>query len=204
MDNVYSCPDCLRGCRPISYCVLVLSIAFLIVTPCRADIFVKRLPDGTRCFSNRPNDQNWKLYAREKPLGHDVMLRKKAWLEDIVYGIATRHGLDPKLVKSIIEVESGCNPRALSSKGAMGLMQLMPDTAKEMGITDPWDPRENVKGGTKYLSLLLKRYRGDLVKALAAYNAGPTAVDEYNGIPPYQETKEYVNSVMAKVNGGGR
>lgn len=84
----------------------------------------------------------------------------------------------------------------------MGLMQLMPETAALMGIQDPWDPQENITAGTRYFSYLMKRYGGDIAKALAAYNAGPGAVDSYNGIPPYQETHEYVKNVLAIFNGG--
>jgi soluble lytic murein transglycosylase-like protein len=111
--------------------------------------------------------------------------------------------MNPSVIKSIIAVESGFDPMARSSKGAMGLMQLMPETAQELGVSDPWDPTENITGGTKYISWLLRKYNGDLTKALAAYNAGPNAVDTYGGIPPYQETTDYVRNVLARIYGGG-
>jgi soluble lytic murein transglycosylase-like protein len=111
--------------------------------------------------------------------------------------------MNPTIIKSIIEVESGYDPMARSSKGAMGLMQLMPQTAQDLGVADPWDPTENITGGTKYISWLLRKYNGDLTKALAAYNAGPNAVDTYDGIPPYQETTDYVRNVLARIYAGG-
>lgn len=170
--------------------------------PCYGDIFVRHDESGALVFTNCPTGTDWQMYAREKPK-YGYSSRSKSAYETIVASIAAREGMDPSLIQSIIEVESGFNSRAFSPKGAMGLMQLMPETARELGVCDPWDPVENITGGTRYLSRLLKRYRGDLTKALAAYNAGPTVVDAYGGIPPYQETQEYVNNVLAIFNGGG-
>jgi soluble lytic murein transglycosylase-like protein len=109
--------------------------------------------------------------------------------------------LDPKLVQAVIQVESGYNHRARSHKGAMGLMQLMPATASQLRVSDPYDPDENVRGGTQYLRHLIDRFPGRLDLAVAAYNAGPGAVERYNGIPPYRETRDYVSRVLALYNG---
>ena len=113
---------------------------------------------------------------------------------------AIKYGLDPKLVHKIIEVESYYNPKSVSKKGALGIMQLMPETAREMGVQDPFDPEQNIAGGTKYLATLLEMFKGDLQKALAAYNAGPSAVQNYGGIPPYPETQTFVAKVLQKLN----
>ena len=103
--------------------------------------------------------------------------------------------MQPALVKAVIAAESNFDPGAVSRKGARGLMQLMPDTAEALGIDDPLQPTDNVRGGTRYLRSMLDRY-GDLSRALAAYNAGPSAVDRYGGVPPYPETQDYVNRVL--------
>ena len=111
---------------------------------------------------------------------------------------AQRHGLDPALVLAVVSVESAFQPAAVSHKGAQGLMQLMPGTARELGVTDALDPAQNLDGGTRYLRMLVAQYGGDLGKALAAYNAGPGAVKRHRGIPPYRETRQYVDKVMKR------
>ncbi|MGH9713351.1 MAG: lytic transglycosylase domain-containing protein [Candidatus Acidiferrales bacterium] len=116
-------------------------------------------------------------------------------LERIVHAAAERHKVDPALVKAVISTESGWNPRATSRKGAMGLMQLIPETAKRYGGGNLYDPAQNVEAGTMYLKWLLDRYNGDLTKSLAAYNAGEHAVDNNGGMPPYWETRRYVQKV---------
>ncbi|HEX4963841.1 MAG TPA: lytic transglycosylase domain-containing protein [Thermoanaerobaculia bacterium] len=114
--------------------------------------------------------------------------------------------LDPKLVEAVIQVESGYNHKALSNKGAMGLMQLMPDTASLFNVRDAFDPQENLRAGTRYLRQLLDRFAGRVELALAGYNAGPGAVEKHGGVPPYAETRDYVKQVMALYRGdrGGR
>jgi hypothetical protein len=120
--------------------------------------------------------------------------------EDVVGSASHRYHLDPDLVNSVIRAESGFNPKAVSPKGAMGLMQLEPQTAAQLGVSDPFDPSANVDGGTRYLRELLVRYNFDLIKALAAYNAGPQRVEQYHGVPPYNETQAYVARVVRDFN----
>lgn len=111
---------------------------------------------------------------------------------------ARRHGLDPALVLAVAAVESAFQPKAVSPKGAQGLMQLMPGTAAELGVQDAFDPADNLDGGSRYLAALLAQYGGDVAKALAAYNAGAGAVRRHNGIPPYRETRDYVKKVLKR------
>ena len=121
-------------------------------------------------------------------------------LTDVVNQASGRYRLDPDLVNSVIKAESDFNIRAVSPKGAQGLMQLMPGTASQLGVPNAFDPQANVEGGTKYLRELLERYNFDLVKALAAYNAGPQRVEQFGGIPPYYETRAYVARVVKDFN----
>jgi soluble lytic murein transglycosylase-like protein len=121
-------------------------------------------------------------------------------LNEVVRIASGTYRLDPDLVSSVIRAESGFNVRAVSPKGAQGLMQLMPQTASELGVHNAFDPQANVEGGTRYLRELLERYDFDLVKALAAYNAGPQRVEQYGGVPPYYETKAYVARIVRDFN----
>jgi soluble lytic murein transglycosylase-like protein len=121
-------------------------------------------------------------------------------IPDAVSKASERYRLDPDLLNSVIRAESGFNPHAVSRKGAQGLMQLMPETASKLGVPNAFDPGANVDGGTRYLRELLERYNFDLVKALAAYNAGPKRVEQYGGVPPYYETRAYVASIVRDFN----
>jgi soluble lytic murein transglycosylase-like protein len=121
-------------------------------------------------------------------------------IADAVSGSSQRYHLDPDLVNSVIRAESAFNPRAVSNKGAQGLMQLMPKTAGNLGVKNAFDPETNVDAGTRYLRELLERYNFDLIKALAAYNAGPHRVEQYGGVPPYRETHAYVSRIIRDFN----
>lgn len=121
-------------------------------------------------------------------------------LDDVVDLVSNRHHLDPDLVNSVIRAESAFHTRAISPKGAQGLMQLMPQTASQLGVANAFEPSANVEGGTKYLRELLERYNFDLIKALAAYNAGPHRVEQYHGVPPYYETRAYVARIVRDFN----
>ena len=118
-------------------------------------------------------------------------------IEDLIEKYAEKNDLDVNFVKAVIKQESGFNPQATSRAGAMGLMQLMPNTARGLGVRDAYNPEENIMGGTKYLKSLMTKFDGNPELALAAYNAGPYTVQKYNGIPPYSETQRYVKSVIA-------
>jgi soluble lytic murein transglycosylase-like protein len=121
-------------------------------------------------------------------------------LNQVVSGAGERHQIDPDFINSVIRAESGFNNRAVSKKGAQGLMQLMPQTASQLGVANSFDPNANVEGGTKYLRELLEKYNFDVNKALAAYNAGPKRVDQYRGVPPYYETQAYIARIIRDFN----
>ncbi len=117
-------------------------------------------------------------------------------VENIIRTTASKYNLDPKLALAVATAESGLEPQAVSPAGAVGVMQLMPDTARSLGVQNIFDPKENIDGGIRYLRQLLNTFDGDTTKALAAYNAGPEAVKRYCGVPPYAETREYVDKVL--------
>lgn len=132
--------------------------------------------------------------------GSSISAHASTDLNEVVNSASAEYHLDPDLVNSVIHAESGFNSHAVSPKGARGLMQLMPSTANALGVNDAFDPEANVSGGSRYLRELLERYNFDLVKALAAYNAGPGRVEQYNGVPPFHETRAYVARIVRDYN----
>ncbi|MFC1836688.1 lytic transglycosylase domain-containing protein [Thermodesulfobacteriota bacterium] len=180
--------------------VLVLCGVVCLFSLCgsvHAEIYMRVHKDGHKEFSNTPSGTGWVFYSET---GHQPVIRfsksgKARSLEEIVQEICEKFDVDQALVKAIITAESNCDPFAVSSKGAQGLMQLMPGTARQMKVKRPFDPRENIIGGVKYIKGLMASY-GELRLALAAYNAGPGTVKKYAGIPPYRETARYVKKVL--------
>ncbi len=153
--------------------------------------------NGVTHFTNiRRADSRYKRVRMAKPPLHErYPAPQRAEYDALIGEMAGHYAVPPALVKAVIAAESAFNPRAVSHKGAQGLMQLMPKTAAGLGVRDPLVPEQNVRGGTSYLRRMIDRY-GDLTRALAAYNAGPGAVDRYGGIPPYRETRAYVERVL--------
>ena len=158
-------------------------------------------PDLPASASTASNTPGIATYARKGgPSSSARFTQTPIDLNEVVNTASGRYRLDPDLVNSVIKAESGFNVRAVSPKGAQGLMQLMPGTASQLGVPNAFDPQANVEGGTKYLRELLERYNFDLVKALAAYNAGPQRVEQFGGVPPYYETRAYVARVVRDFN----
>ena len=175
-----------------------------------AQIYAWRDVNGTLVLSDRSIDAPTTVYkvsgtpsyVTTRPAEDDGVSEDSRY-EPLIQEHATRRALRPELVRAVIQVESGFNARALSPKGAMGLMQLMPATARSLGVNNPWDPSQNIRGGTDYLRQLLDEYDGNEELALAAYNAGAGAVAKYGRrIPPYRETRDYVRKVGAAAGEG--
>jgi soluble lytic murein transglycosylase-like protein len=177
-------------------CAAALALSLASPAPARGRIYVFVDADGLAHFTNVPNDTRYVPLAPEPPPERRARAAPTRWEYDGLIGLAARqYRVPPALVKAVIAAESKFDPSAVSRKGARGLMQLMPATAQSLGVADPLRPDENVDGGVRYLRRMIERY-GDLPRALAAYNAGPEAVDRFGGIPPYRETRDYVKRVL--------
>jgi soluble lytic murein transglycosylase-like protein len=165
-----------------------------------ADIYRYVDGDGVIHYSNTQPDGKFSLYLREGPKAAPPKSKAASvdasWMYGYVDRFSRANDLPPALVRAIIKAESNGQRKAVSRKGAEGVMQLMPFTSKRMQVADPFDPIENIEGGIKYIKELLVAFEGDLTNTIAAYNAGPAAVRKYGGVPPYQETRLYVRRVM--------
>lgn len=198
-------------------------LAFVVHGEARADIYQCRRSDGSVLYTNKPSAGRCSLSVRSKgrrPAAHTSSRPTRlagppppqtpyftsstsrserfAQFTGHVRDAARLYQLPEPLIRAVMHVESGYNPHVVSRVGAMGLMQLMPRTATSMGVDDPFDPRQNILGGTRYLRILANRFRGDMILTLAAYNAGERAVEKHRGIPPYDETQRYVRNVLRR------
>lgn len=185
----------MRGLRSILPASAVRSAlaAALVLVPALASAGVEVKPGD----SGRTEITNENEVQRARRLSPSLVAPPENELLSSIERHAERRGLDPRLVRAVVQAESGYNPAAVSRMGAMGLMQLMPATARELAVARPFEPEENLRGGTEYLRSLLTRFDGRTELALAAYNAGPSAVARFGGIPPYPETLDYVRKVLS-------
>jgi soluble lytic murein transglycosylase-like protein len=178
-------------------------LVFAAVDLARGDIYRYEDEDSVH-FTDAPTDRRFKVFMRDLKKDRELRTKLKfstsvnpAEYDQIISSCASKYGVSPSLIKAVIHAESGYNPNAVSRKGASGLMQLMPGTARSLKVSNSFDPQDNVEGGVKYLRFLLDTFRGDVSLAVAAYNAGLNKVARYGGIPPYNETRTYVNRVLS-------
>ena len=186
------------GRIPLIQISFIIPILFLFLAPiASADIYRYIDENGVMHFTNTPtaSSGDFKLFLREGSKERRSWYYSKRY-DDLITKASKRHGVSFPLLKAIIRAESDFNPKAVSKKGAMGLMQIMPQNFKLLGLKDPFNPSQNINAGARYFRQLYDRFNGKLALSLAAYNAGPTAVDRYKTIPPYEETEEYVRRVL--------
>ena len=182
--------------KVIAIFFLALVVLFAVGLPVEADIYRYIDEKGVMHFTNTPTSsiQKYRLYIKERPKVTQRYSSEK--YDTLISDASERHGVSFPLLKAIIKAESGFDPHAVSKKGAKGLMQIMPENFKPLGIRDPFDPWQNINAGARYFKQMYDRFKGKLALSLAAYNAGPTTVDYYKTIPPYKETEEYVRRVL--------
>jgi len=176
-------------------CALVMLLSF--ATPVQADIYRYIDENGVMHFTNAPTSSvhKYQVFIKERPKPKKSSRNSRAY-DNLISEAADRHGISYPLLKAIVKAESDFDPKAVSSKGAMGLMQIMPENFRRLGLKDPFDPKQNINAGARYFKQMYERFKGKVSLSLAAYNAGPTAVDHYKTIPPYEETEEYVKRVL--------
>lgn len=177
--------------RIVGMLIAVLFL-FVVVPVVQADIYLFIDSQGVLHFTNAPTSSQYTLYIKERP--KPATATKK--YDGIIQEASNTFGLSFSLLKAMIKVESDFDSRAISKKGALGLMQIMPQNLQAFNIREPYDPKDNIMGGARYFKSLIERFEGKLPLALAAYNAGPTIVDKYRDIPPFKETQDYVKKVM--------
>jgi len=190
--------------------LLVVLTSFIFMSTLAPPAFASSLyrlvdEDGVTHFTNAPTDPRFRRIGALSGTAQGWLRLPEAVRSrfgEEIREVAARHGVAADLVEAVIRVESAFNPRAVSNKGAQGLMQLMPRTASSLGVRNAFDPRENIDGGVRHLRYLLDRYPGNVPLALAAYNAGEKAVDHYGGIPPYAETQQYVQKILGAGGAG--
>lgn len=193
--------------RSYSISIAVLAVALSVPNAGFAAYYVYQLPDGSRVITDRRHQSDsHKLVSKSrdvKNVGKKVtgqsdpyIGKRRKRFDPLITEVATRHNMDPALIKAVVHTESYFNPNATSRVGASGLMQLMPGTASIYGVNDLYSPRQNLDAGVRHLRYLLKKYKNSLGTALAAYNAGESAVFYYNGVPPYRETRRYIQKVL--------
>ena len=175
--------------------IFTVIIIFASVLPVYADIYMYIDTEGVLHFTNTPTSSKYKIYIKEKSRRSSNTHSTDKY-DRLIEEASKRHGVLFPLIKAVIKAESDFDPRAVSKAGALGLMQIMPQNVNTLKISDPFNPLENIMGGTRYFKQLIDKYEGKLQLALAAYNAGPNMVDYYNGIPPIKETENYVKRVM--------
>ncbi|MFZ7124868.1 MAG: transglycosylase SLT domain-containing protein [Desulfobacterales bacterium] len=184
--------NCLR--MPILVaCCLVLALTGILPSRSSADIYMYRDADGVLHFTNTPNSPKYRVYLKSPATGNPP---SQDSYDALIEEAAREHGVDFPLIKAVIRAESGFNHKAVSRKGARGLMQIMPANFNDLQIRNPYDPRENIMAGTRYLRWLLDRFEGKLGLSLAAYNCGPSLVERYQCVPPINETLNYVERVL--------
>ncbi len=172
---------------------LFLLVCAGVISPVHADIYRYLDANGVVHFTNTPTHGRWDFYRKEKGSQPSSVA---SYLE-IIQRYSNLYRLEEALIKAVIKVESDYNPRVVSSRGAQGLMQLIPETAKDLRVVNPFDPSENIRGGSQYLRQMLDQFDDNLELALAAYNAGPNAVKRHGGVPPYNETLNYIQRVKS-------